>query len=180
MRLFDLKSKEMMTHFKEHNGSVTSLDIFGDGQFAITSGRDRSIVVYDLKAERRISVHRERHQGVNALGLFHTNEAVMAVTAADRGLSFWDFRMQEPARTVELKHEVTALATGHAGGVGVTGDVTGVVKLWDFQAGHPVISDYLSPAKHVGEVAAVAVASDARSVVSAGADHSIFVWNIFE
>ena len=83
---------------------------------------------------------------------------------------------------VQLEHEISSLATTETGGhLGVSGNVQGVVNLWDFRAGQPLLSQYVSPAKHIGAVTTVAVAADARTVVSSGLDdQTIFVWNIFE
>ena len=51
VRLWELRSRELISHLKEHTQRVTSICIFDDDTSALTSSRDRCIMQWDLRME---------------------------------------------------------------------------------------------------------------------------------
>lgn len=49
VRIWELKTREMMCHLKQHTLPVTSIDIFSDDTHCVTSARDRTILCWDLR-----------------------------------------------------------------------------------------------------------------------------------
>jgi cilia- and flagella-associated protein 52 len=53
VRLWDIRSRELITHLKEHTNKVTALQLFVDDTLAISCSKDRSILRWDLRSEVR-------------------------------------------------------------------------------------------------------------------------------
>lgn len=51
VRLWELRSRELISHLKEHTQRITSICIFDDDTSALTSSRDRCIMQWDLRME---------------------------------------------------------------------------------------------------------------------------------
>ena len=54
VRLWDIRSREMVSHLKEHVGKVTNVKLTDDDCYAISVSRDRCALRWDLKAEVRL------------------------------------------------------------------------------------------------------------------------------
>lgn len=53
VRLWELRSRELISHLKEHKQKVTSLMLFEDDTMAVSGSRDRCILRWDLRNEVR-------------------------------------------------------------------------------------------------------------------------------
>jgi WD40 repeat protein len=51
VRLWELRSRELISHLKEHKQKITSLVLFEDDAMAFSASRDRCILRWDLKTE---------------------------------------------------------------------------------------------------------------------------------
>lgn len=51
VRLWELRSREMISHMKEHTQRITDIQIFDDDLTALTSSKDRCIMHWDLREE---------------------------------------------------------------------------------------------------------------------------------
>jgi len=51
VRLWEVRSRELISNLKEHTQRVTGLEIFGDDCQAISASRDRCILRWDLRNE---------------------------------------------------------------------------------------------------------------------------------
>jgi WD40 repeat protein len=51
VRLWELRSRELISHLKEHKLRITSLALFNDDTMALSASRDRCILRWDLKTE---------------------------------------------------------------------------------------------------------------------------------
>ena len=50
IRLWDIKSRELVSNLKEHNSRVSGLALCNDHVHALSCSRDRSIFVWDLRS----------------------------------------------------------------------------------------------------------------------------------
>jgi cilia- and flagella-associated protein 52 len=53
VRLWEMRSRELISHLKEHKQKVTSLALFDDDTLGLSGSRDRCILRWDLKSEVR-------------------------------------------------------------------------------------------------------------------------------
>lgn len=52
VRVWELRSRELVSHLKEHTTRVTSLLLYDDDVHALSCGRDRALLCWDLRSER--------------------------------------------------------------------------------------------------------------------------------
>lgn len=99
VRVWEMKSKEMVCGLKEHTSRVNALKLFSNDQYCVTGSRDRCLLTFDLRAEKRITCHRERHGGIDCLAV-GVDENVVVTGGKEKHLTFWDLRQPEPIRVV--------------------------------------------------------------------------------
>jgi len=198
IRVWELRSRDLVSHLKEHTMPVTGLAIFDDDAHAISCSRDRSFLCWDLRAEKRIANHTQRMGGINAVTLSPDQTQVLTV-GQEKKISFWDLREEQPLRQLDysrvayggqlapapvsevglddsLSAEATCIAVSHNGKLLATGGTDCSMKLWGVGSGE-LIMDGVG---HSGTVRDLKFSPDDRQLVSVGMDGCIFVWNIYE
>lgn len=71
VRLWELRSREMISHMKEHTQRITDIQIFDDDLSALTSSKDRCIMHWDLRAEVTFPISFSLHVHSEAIILLH-------------------------------------------------------------------------------------------------------------
>lgn len=174
LRIWELKTREMISHMKEHVARVNELKLFPNDQYAISVSRDRCLLTWDLRAEKRLTQHREKHGGINCLAVA-SNQTSVITAGQEKTLTYWDLRMADPVRSVDLDEEIMSVSLSPDDRYLVTGGTGQVVKVYD-------VNTSLEKSVGVGHSRAISQLSfspDGKQVVSAGLDHSIMVWNFY-
>jgi WD40 repeat protein len=176
LRVWELRTREMVSHLKEHVGIVNSLQLFENDRYGISAARDHQIFTWDLQAEKRLTTHREKHGGVNSLVLLEDQTTVLSA-GQERIITMWDLRQQDHVYRIQLEEEVMSMAytTAVSGGLLATGGTDKCVKLWDprnLTCGQKLTG-------HSQPIESVAFSADGKQIVSAGYDQCLFVWNVF-
>jgi WD40 repeat protein len=57
VRVWEMRSREMVSHLKEHTHKVTKVKLIGDETHLLSSSKDRVLLCWDLKSEKRVSAH---------------------------------------------------------------------------------------------------------------------------
>mmetsp|Transcript_19003 Transcript_19003/g.62471 ORF Transcript_19003/g.62471 Transcript_19003/m.62471 type:complete len:334 (-) Transcript_19003:1244-2245(-) len=174
IRVWDIKSREMVSHLKEHTSAITSISIFEDDAHALTGSKDRNILCWDLRHEKRVASLRQRMGGINSFALLPDQLQVVSV-GQERKLSFWDLREPDPIQSIALEGEALALSISSSGNFIVTGGKSQVLQLWLFEGGNR-LADGMG---HSGSINSVAFSPDDKQIVSVGEDGCIFVWNVY-
>jgi len=79
VRVWELRTRELVSHLKEHTLPVKSIALYEDNFHAISCSRDRSILCWDLRSERRITSHQQRMGGINSVALSKDQTMVLTV-----------------------------------------------------------------------------------------------------
>lgn len=174
LRIWELKTREMISHMKEHVARVNELKLFPNDQYAISVSRDRCLLTWDLRAEKRLTQHREKHGGINCLAVA-TNQTSVITAGQEKTLTYWDLRMADPVRSVELDEEINSVSLSPDDRYLVTAGTGQVVKVFDVAT---------SLEKSVGKghsraIQKVSFSPDGKQLVSVGLDHSVMVWNFY-
>ncbi|KAF4677533.1 hypothetical protein FOL47_000921 [Perkinsus chesapeaki] len=181
VRVWEVKSKDMVSGMKEHTSRVNALKLFSNDQFCVTGSRDRCLLTFDLRAEKRLTCHRERHGGIDCLAI-GTDENVVVAGGKEKHLTYWDLRQPEPVRVVSAGpgDELKALSfhDDGKGGLLASGGTGCVVKLWEMGSGR-LISTHLEEPRHSSCINDLAFSPDGKQLISVGADHCVMVWNVF-
>ena len=166
VRVWEIKTREMISHLKEHIARVNQLDLFTNDQFAITCSRDRCLLTWDLRAERRLTQHREKYGGLNSLAIAQDQTTVYTV-GQEKTLTTWDLRHADAKNTADTGEECHSIDIAHNDKYLVTGG--DVVKLWDVRALEKPIA---TCGGHSRPISCVRFSEDDRQVVSRGAEGS--------
>ncbi len=140
VRVWETKSREMLSHLKEHTNKVTKVQLISDDYFLLSSSRDRALLCWDLQKEKRVSAHYQRMGGINYFDVISDKNLVLT-TGQDRKVTYWDLREANAIRSIDtgknLKggDECFGLMVSHDGKVFVTGGSEMVVKVWDIGMG---------------------------------------------
>merc|ERR1719356_1092392 len=124
----------MVSHLKEHNARVNDVKLFPNDQYAISVGRDRCLLTWDLRTEKRLTAHRERHGGINCMAVA-SNQTTVITAGQEKTLTYWDLRSADPVRTIELDEEVYSVSLSPDDGLLATAGTGMVVKIWDVNSG---------------------------------------------
>jgi hypothetical protein len=101
VRVWELRSRELVSHLKEHTMPVTDVALFPDDVHALSCSRDRSLLCWDLRTERRISSHTQRMGGMNAVGVSEGPAGLSIYTVGqEQKVTQWDLRMPSAVRVV--------------------------------------------------------------------------------
>jgi WD40 repeat protein len=174
LRVWEVKSKEMMSHMKEHMSRVTDVKLFPNDEYAISASRDRCLLTWDLRSEKRLTAHREKHGGINCLAV--ASDQVTVFTAGqEKTLTTWDLRMADPVRTITLDEEVYSISISPDDRHLATAGTGLQVKIWDVAGG----AERSRGIGHSRAVQKLDFSPDGKQLVSAGLDHSIMLWNFY-
>lgn len=176
IRVWELKTREMVSTLKEHNARVNDVKLFPNDQYAISVSRDRCLLTWDLRAEKRLTSHRERHGGINCLTVA-SNQTTVTTAGQEKTLTTWDLRMADPVRIIDLDEEVLTVASSFDDAFLATAGTGQVVKVWDVRNEQVAFSSL--GAGHSRSIQKISFSPDAKQIVSVGLDHSIMVWNCY-
>jgi len=136
VRVWDMRSRALVSGFAEHAAAVTEVAIYRDDAHVLSASRDRSFACYDLRRERRVSSHAQRVGGINALCLSRDQSLVITV-GQERKLCLWDLREAAPVQSVSPAAgpagEALCVAAAHGRDVVATGGSDGAVRFWDLR-----------------------------------------------
>lgn len=174
LRVWELKTREMVSHLKEHNSRVNEIKLFPNDQYAISVSRDRCLLTWDLREEKRLTAHREKHGGINCLAVA-SNQTQVITSGQEKTITYWDLRMADPVRVLNLDEEINSISFSPDDKYLATAGTGLVVKIWDVGMGCE-ISRGLGHSKSIQKLS---YSPDGKQVVSVGLDNSIFVWNCY-
>ena len=181
VRVWEIRSRELISHLKEHTSRVSKIQLFGDDQHLLTCARDKSILCWDLKAEKRVSAQTQRMGGLNAFAIAPLDNNKYISVGQEKKITYWDLRKANPEALLESSpyrgetDELAAVAISHSNKYFAVGGRAGVVRIYDFAAGKFIVECKA----HSGPVTGLAYSGDDRQVISSGRDGLIAVWNIF-
>jgi len=179
-RVWELRSREMVSNLKEHTHRVSKVQLWQDDLHLISASRDKALLCWDLKTEKRVSAHIQRMGGINSFDIV-PGENLILTTGQDRKITYWDLREPNAVRSFDTNNnpkngdECFSLACSHNGKYFATGGSEEIVRLWDIGTGK-VLGE---GAGHSGTINTVAFSADDKQFISGGKDGSIFLWNVY-
>lgn len=130
LRIWELKTRDMISHMKEHVARINDLKLFPNDQYAISASRDRCLLTWDLRAEKRLTHHREKHGGINCLAVA-SNQTSVITAGQEKTLTYWDLRMADPVRNVNVDEEINSVSLSPDDRYLVTAGTSHVVRVYD-------------------------------------------------
>ena len=185
VRVWDVRTRELLCHFVEHAGIVTGLQLSPDDSTLLCVGSDRACVTLDLRLGRRVSRQIQRLYGLCGVTLCGER----AVTASSDGrLALWETQAEEYGRGGVADGPLSVLGPGHAPApatcvasanlhvVFASGGGDGRVLVWDGTSGLLLSAARVHAAASVN---ALAWTADDRQIISVGDDGVVAVINVY-
>ncbi len=170
----------MVSHLKEHTSKVSKVMLWHDDLHLLSASRDKALLLWDLKTEKRVSAHIQRMGGINSFDLVPDSQLVIS-TGQDRKVTLWDLRQGNAAKVVDTNDnpkrpdECHSIAISKDGKMFATGGSEQIVRLWDIGTMKAIEEG----GGHSGTINSVAFSYDDKQLISGGRDGSIFLWNIY-
>jgi len=178
VRVWALKSREMMIQFAEHQRAVTSLlvDVLNPALIH-SSSMDCQVLTYDLKRERRTVGHQERSGAFMSMSQRVDSEQELVTCDFNGRLLFWDCDVAEPVQVLQSPNRmrmrcVCVSPTGRY--LAVCGDA--VISIFDVSSGVRLMAQGHG---HSEPANAIKWSPDEKQVVSVGEDCCVCVWNFY-
>ncbi|KAL4432056.1 hypothetical protein ABPG74_017792 [Tetrahymena malaccensis] len=182
VRVWEMRSREMLSHLKEHTSKVTKVKLLGENESqVVSSSKDRALLSWDLKQQKRISAHIQRMGGINSFDIANDNQTVVT-TGQDRKITYWNLNQANPIKIIDTNNnpkaadECMSLHLSSDGRYFVTGGSEQIVKIWDFATGKLIAQGR----GHSGCINTVSFSPDNKQVISGGRDGNILVWNVYD
>jgi len=177
VRVWEIRTREMFLHLKQHTATVTSLQLFADDTQVLSASRDRTIYLWDLHAQARTQALTQRMGGLNCIAL-HPNGQLLLSVGQEKRIGFWDVRQSAPIQIVDVSappSEQYAIAVNAEGTMFATAGIDCFVRLWRLKDAALLSSGV----GHSGAVRALTFSPDSKQLVSTGEDNAIMIWNVF-
>eukprot|EP01041_Mallomonas_annulata_P006524 gene6524-13197_t len=162
VRLWELRSRDLISNLKEHNQRITSLAVFEDDTQALSSSRDKCILRWDLRSERRQFCHTQRMGGINCIALAADQRTIVSV-GQERRLTFWDVATPGPVQVqaIDGEHdEALSVVLSHDGRLIATGGSAGMLSVWGYESGEQIFRGI----SHTGNINSIAFSPDDKQV----------------
>jgi len=163
----------MLTSLKEHRGPINCIRINGDSTQCISASADGSCIVWDLNKYTRINALFESN--VFESVLYHPDESQMLTCGSNHKISYWDSSDCQVIRVIDGGDDMmSCLDIMLSGEFFVSGSKDKLMKIWHYDDGLPVAIGR----GHSGDIRAVKISPDQKSVVSVGSSGEIIFWEM--
>jgi len=129
VRFWDMGTKSLISMCVEHKSPVTGLEMFDGDEACLSSSKDGSFAVWDVRRGSRLSAHRTSMGAVNGVALAR-DQLQVVTTGRDKQLTFWDLRETHPVQRVQEAHvgEGTCVCISQDGAIVASGGADQVCK----------------------------------------------------
>ncbi len=180
-RVWEIRSRELVSHLKEHTAKVTKVQVFPDDVHLLSCARDRAILCWDLKNEKRVANHTQRMGGVNCFSIAPADNNKFISVGQERKITYWDLRKSQADAVLESSpyrgesDEVMSICISQNSKYFVTGGQLGVLRIYDFSNGQ-----FITECRaHSSTITCVKFSPDDKQIISTGRDGLVVVWNFF-
>ena len=178
IRLWEVRSKEMISNLKEHLQKVTHLELFKDDVHLMSTSKDKSILIWDLNKEKRIASYTLSSGGVNNFRINPIDENIVISVGQDRKITHWDLRYPQPIKVIssnpygklDQADELFGLAISNDGHYVSTGGALGIIRTYDLTNSLGFVGEYFA---HSKTCSGLAYTYDNKYLISTGYDSLI-------
>eukprot|EP00792_Barthelona_sp_PAP020_P005727 TRINITY_DN2772_c0_g1_i2.p1 TRINITY_DN2772_c0_g1~~TRINITY_DN2772_c0_g1_i2.p1 ORF type:complete len:631 (+),score=141.12 TRINITY_DN2772_c0_g1_i2:32-1894(+) len=179
VRLWNLRSRQIICHLKEHTAAVTAIKLSPDNKTAFSSSVDGTMIVWDLTAERAINIYSVRQGELR--DIIVSLDLTRVITAcADGTITIFNLTDQsQVVLALPQGIEAHSLALTNDGMYFLVGCSDGMVRVLRYTNGELVAEGV----PHAAPVVHIAVnknkTTDTETVVSVDTDGVVFVYKLF-
>jgi len=169
------RSQELVASLKEHRGAVSCVRVTQDNSKAVTSSHDGSCLIWSLERMSRLAAVFAPCNFTSIL--YHPDESQMLTCGNDGKIVYWDATTADAIRVLDLQSKsLSCLDIEPDGVVFAAGGEDRQIRVYNYDEGevtHVGIG-------HSGNIKAVKISPDQQTIVSVGAEGSIFCWTMPE
>jgi len=175
VRCWEIRTRDMIRHLKQHTMSVTSLAVTEHDDGVVSASRDRSILFWELRGGTRTACLTQKMGGINSIAL-HADGLQLISVGQEKRIAFWDAREPNPIQTMGdgIGEQLCVCLSADSKYFASGGDDS-VVRLWEFETGKLVHAGV----GHSDRVRQLMFSPDGKQLVSVGDDGNVLVWNIY-
>lgn len=153
--------------------AVTALAMSPTEPRMVFAGKDGLLRLWDMVEEKELRTYGEQRREGYAPVRFSSDGQRILAAREDRGIEVWDVSSGKLLQTlVPSDYEVTSLTS--SGDMVIAGTRDGVIQLWKLSTGE-TIARFTG---HTNPVSAVDLGPNALTVVSAGQDQTLRLWDV--
>ena len=170
LQLRDVRDLASVRELKGHVNRIWYAAFSPDGRSLISGSVDTTARIWDVKTGelQHVLNHKDAVGGV----LF-SPDGKLAVTSSGNEIKFWDVGSARNVRTIFTAQPVGNFALSDRGRFLVSGSPSGAADVWNLDSGQSVQSLH-----HQGDIWGIAFAPDGMSVLTAGKDGVIRLWDV--
>lgn len=188
--LWDVQTGRQLASLHADRRGVASIAISLDGELIATGGYDTTVQLWSASTGKPVRQPIQAHAGVVRGVAFSPDRRRLVSASEDRTLKIWNVATgtlvigpmlghEAGVRSVAFSPDGSRIVSG--GGIPYSAQneqarVDYSLRLWDAVTGRPIGRPLLG---HRHDVQAVAFSGDAKRVISASADGSTRVWEVF-
>ncbi len=174
IKLWNLKTGELMTTLEGHNRGVNAIAFSPDGKFLISGGDDHTVKLWDATSGRLVRTLSGHLRDVTALAVSPDGQFLMT-GGEDRSIRVWQLAtgklLKTPFGVVSM---VKSLASSPDGQLFASGGLDKIIRLWSMQTAERVAE---LPG-HAGAIQHLAFSPNSQLLISASKDRTIRFWQL--
>jgi len=166
-------ANELLT-FKGHSQAVHSVAFSSDGEYALSGGQDKSVILWEVETGNLIHTFTGHEKAVRSVAISPDGQQVLS-GSSDRTLKLWDVTTGKIIRTFKGHEDaVSSVAFSPDGKYALSGSQDKAVILWKLADGNSVRSF----TGHKKAVLSVAFSPDGQFAVSGSEDKTVKLWEV--
>ncbi len=172
VRLYSVRSFELLATLKGHGSAVTCLAFTPDGKVLVSGGRDNKCVIWDMATRKSIGVLEGHTDMVWDLSM-NPDGRHLASCSDDKTVVLWDLRTRRKIATLPTQGKtIGPIVYSPDGKLLAGGDGQGMIHIWDVRANKEV----KHWEAHDGAVTGLVFDPDGSRLASCSEDGDLMVW----
>jgi len=156
---------------KGHKGGVTTAQMTGNGELALTGGKDGLLKLWRIESGQCIQIL-QGHVGEVTAACIRANGTHILSGGSDRKMMLWDGNSGRCIRVFEgARREVTAVALSKDVRFALAASRDGFLRMWDLRTGRCLREIEVW-------VIALALSADSRQCLMGCTDRSLMLWDV--
>ncbi|MBF0320953.1 MAG: serine/threonine protein kinase, partial [Nitrospirae bacterium] len=173
LRLWDVKTGEVLRIFKGHAAEISSLAFARGGRFLLSASKDGMMILWDFDTGERVKVYRCPSNNITCAAI-DEDLAFIATGSTDRNIRLWDCAAGSVTKTLSGHTDtVMAIDISHDGTFIVSGGVARRIRAWDVASG----KNTATFEGHSGAVTSLRISPDGRFFISGSRDGTALLWD---
>ncbi len=172
VRLYSVRSFELLAILKGHSCGVTCLAFTPDGKVLVSGGRDNKCVLWDMATRKPAGVLEGHTDDVWDLSV-HPDGRHLASCGSDKTVVLWDLRTRRKIATLPTQGKMIGpIVHSPDGKLLAGGDGNGTIHVWDVRA-RKEVTNWKA---HDGAVTGLVFDPDGSRLASCSEDGDLMVW----